>query len=589
MKKIVLAALIGLLLFTACDEGTKQTDSIPEPTMTVEAQDDALILDDIDISSIKIKNLSTNDETILIKDGIIKEFCSLLSRMKYKKTDEQWEMYHEAEIFVNGDTALKISLAARAVSVSKKVRFGDTVLEKGIYEAEDWLERHVDKFCEGTVLDPQNLEAPARLTMPEEAVRVELSDMGSSKINQYEVQTQLLDFVKSNFSGQKFELLESKRIFDYDALEKQRLDMLKKCRAMIIEYSDGYVSVESQNNYNEIISTSYVTLLELPEKPGNYQMFTERMIIDIKADEQFLKGFDEVFNANKVSKDLKPDEIEAIYNEKRPYYMEYISKNLGIEGWYGREPLELEKRKINLDDKGEPYEVLGFYNGFDLRLLIFKEDKFIDCIEFGGRNAGTEYRLEKAKDKIFFVGKSCKGYGTGEARYFEDWYMIDEQGKKLVISFPYDDFSQSHLGGYGLNAKSIKLTDGDDAKLEVDYTVTKYYLLNLDVVDEYGQIEVKDTKKVVFKWDDEKLVFVSEYVPDEMGITEISPESKKINEKCTNILKDKYKQLTEIVEEISEESDINRKEIVKGSIEYFLNDCEDCDEKRALLELLGKS
>jgi len=137
MKKIVLVALIGLLLFTACDENTKQTDSKTEPTMTAKAQDDVMRLDDIEISSIKIKNLSTNNETILIKDGIIKEFCSFLNGMKYKKTDEQWGMTYEAEILINGETALKINLAARAVSVSRKVMLGDTVIEKGIYEAED--------------------------------------------------------------------------------------------------------------------------------------------------------------------------------------------------------------------------------------------------------------------------------------------------------------------------------------------------------------------------------------------------------------------------------------------------------------------
>jgi len=54
-----------------------------------------------------------------------------------KKTDEQWGMTYEAEILINGETALKINLAARAVSVSRKVMLGDTVIEKGIYEAED--------------------------------------------------------------------------------------------------------------------------------------------------------------------------------------------------------------------------------------------------------------------------------------------------------------------------------------------------------------------------------------------------------------------------------------------------------------------
>lgn len=587
MKKIVLIALIGLVLFTACDENKKQTDSILETTATAKVQDDVIRLDDIDISSIKIKNLTTNDETILLKDGIIKEFCSLLSGIKYNKTDESWEdMSHEAEILVNGDTVLKINMGAWSVSVNRKVAFGDTVMEQGTYEAKDSLQRYIEKYFEGTVLDPQYIEPSAKLVMPQDTIKAELSDMGSSKINRYELQESLFDFVKLNFSGQKFEHLEIKRIFDYDTIEKQRQDMLKKCRAIIIQYPEGYIGVESQNNYNETISASYITLLELAEKPGNYQLFTEKMIIDIKADEKFVKGFDDVFNANKVTKILKPDEIETLFNEKKPYYMEYISKNLGIEGWYGREPQELKKRKMNLDSKGETYEVLEFYNGFDLRLLIFKKDKFIDYIDFGGKQAGTENRIEKTGDKVFIVGKSCRGYGTGESRYFEDWYMMDEQGKKLVASFPYDDYYQPFYGGYTLKADSIKLTGGNDARLTVGYSVTKFYSINLDNANEYGQIEVKDTKKVVFKWDDEKSAFLSEYAPDEMGITEIPAKSKKLTEKCTAILKENYKKLTDIVEAF-DEMDVYIKENTEA-LRYFLDDCEDCEEKVALLEMLGK-
>ena len=95
------------------------------------------------------------------------------------------------------------------------------------------------------------------------------------------------------------------------------------------------------------------------------------------------------------------------------------------------------------------------------RLLFFKEDKFIDYIDCGHRTAGTEYRLEKVGDKIFIVGRKNREHGTGEERNFEEWYTLSDEGKKLVISFPYYDFIQPHRG-YELTANNIKIKYVED-------------------------------------------------------------------------------------------------------------------------------
>ncbi len=359
--------------------------------------------------------------------------------------------------------------------------------------------------------------------------------------------------------------------------------------AIIIGNSGGYLKVNSDNGYDELISAPNIVLSECAQKPGIYQLYANRAIIDIKADSDCIRGFEEVFDINaKESKDLTPDDIEALFNKKQDYYMDYICKNLGIEDWYGREPQSLEKSKMSLNNLKESYTVLSFNNGFTVRLLLFKENKFIDYIDFDGWRAGTEYRFERAGDKVFVVGKSCRGYGTGIARYFEDWYILNDQGKKLVVSFPYS--VNEHLlsfAGYNLNANSIKFNSKKEISITVDYSITMEYLVYIN--DEvYEALTVEDTKNVIFKWDDEKAVFISQYVVDDIGVTEIPPVSKGIKDKCTDILKNKYQEFIRMASATAEERDVDKVEYLKGAWNNFLNDCEDCDEKAALLEILNK-
>lgn len=298
---------------------------------------------------------------------------------------------------------------------------------------------------------------------------------------------------------------------------------------------------------------------------------------------------EDVINLNeKEEKELTPDEIEALLNENANHFMDYIFKNLGIESWYGN-IIYFEKSRINLNDSKEQYTVLSLRDGFYLRLLIFKEDKFIDYIDFGGWNAGTEYRIEKAEDKVFVVGNSCRGYGAGIGRYFEDWYLLNEQGKKLVVSFPYR--INEHLesfAGYNLDATSIKFNPKEDIGITVEYSIIKDYFMD-DVnyymnTEGYEQITVEGTKKVVFKWDDEKTAFVSDYAVDDMGVTEIPPESMEITDKCTDILKKNYQKFNQMALAVNEVRDIDK---MNQLWKYFLADCKDCDEKVALLEILS--
>ncbi len=592
MNKLVLVALVGLLIFTACQEGTND-DNITALKTPAQIQDNIINFDAINISSIKIKELNTGQDSILIKDGIIQEFCGSLNGMKFTKIDESFIPEYEAEILDGGEPILKISFSGNVVSFNEKVMIGNKVIESGDYELENWISQNIEHFYEGKVLDPQNIELPANIYLPESEFELEIVDNGSTKVNQKEIYSQLFEFVTESFCNRKFEIVEYRRVDDFELMEQQKQNARENSRAIIINNSGGYLKVDSENEYDESISAPSIVLSEYAQKPEIYQLYANSMIIDIKAEDEFVRGFKDVFDTNaKQSRNLTPDEIEELFNEKQDHYMDYICKNLGIENWYGNEPQSLEKSKMSLNSHGKPYTVLSFVNGFSVRLLFFKEDKFIDYIDFGGKMAGTEYRFEKAGDKVFVVGKSCRGYGTGLSRYFEDWYLLNDQGKKLVVSFPYS-IHEYYLSfpGYNLNATSIKFNSKKDISITIEYNIKKDYFkdMNYYMNNEVNEeLTVEDTKKVVFKWNDEKAVFISEYVVDDMGLTEIPPESKEMKNKCTDILKKKYKKLTRMALAVTEEKDIDRIEVLKRVWEYFLNDCEDCDEKAALLEILSK-
>lgn len=589
MNKLIIATLVGLLVFTACDEGTKKVENKTVLPTDIKSADKIINLSEINISSIKIKDLNTGQDSILIKDGIVREFRDFLNGMKFTKTTEPWASEYVAEIFGGGESVLKISFSGRVVSFNEKVMIGNKVLERGDYELENRISDNIKHFYEGKVLDPQQIEVPANIYLPEAEFGLEMVDRGSAKVNQKEIYSQLFEFVTESFCNRKFEIVEYRRVDDFELMEQQKQNARENSRAIIIENFGSYIKVDSDNGYDEWISASNIVLSECEQTPGIYQLYANSSIIDFIADSEFVRSFRNVFDTNaKESKNLTPDEIEALFSENTPYNMNYICKNLGIESWSWREANRLEKHKKSLNGGEEPYTVLEFYNGINLRLLFFKEDKFIDYIDYGHKHAGTEYRLEKVGEKIFIVGRRCRNHGTGVDRNFEEWYILSDDGKKLVISFPYSDFIQSHNGGYDLTANSIKLNTEGEISLAVDYKVRKFYMLDIDIADEYGQVIIEGTKKVVFKWDEEKSAFVSEFALNDMGMTEIPPESKDIAGKCTYILKNKYQKLTEAMLLLDEETDRYVKENMKGSWELFLNDCEDCDEKTTLLEMLKK-
>jgi len=582
---LILAALVGILVLTACTEDEKKTDNeILLPTSA--RYENALNFNEIKISSIKIKDLNKGQDSILIKDGILQEFCYFIKSMNFTKTSEKWTYEYEAEIFEGGESVLKIAFSGRAISFSEKVIIGNTVLESGEYELDNWISDNVRFFYYGRVLDPQHIGTPATISLPGEISSVDICDKGNRKINQYEVYAKLHNFLEENFLNRKFEIIYAEKIYNRDLMEQNRQNAMKNYRSLIIENSPNFIEINSDSRYTQLISVSNYIVAEDLERTGIYQLYTDKMIIDIRADDKFVNGFNDIFGTNaKEEKSLTPDEIEVLFNEKQPYYMDYICNNLNIESWNGLEPNRLEKHKKVLNTREKPYTFLEFYNFFDLRILFFKEDKFIDYIDYGSRSAGTEYRLEENGDKVFIVGRRCRDHGTGLDRNFEEWYLLSDNGKKLVLGFPYLDFTQPGLWGYELIADNIKFNTGSDMSLTVDYTIRKFYNLDIDIDDDLGNVTVEGKKRVIFKWDDEKSEFVSEYDKNETGMFEIPPESDDIAVKCTELLKDNYQRLLEIMSSFPDTDELSAK-YMKDSWRDFLKSCVDCEEKSKLLEII---
>lgn len=299
-----------------------------------------------------------------------------------------------------------------------------------------------------------------------------------------------------------------------------------------------------------------------------------------------------------ASKNLTPDEIKKLYekntpyDENKPYYMEYICNKLGIEEWRGRPPEKLDITKQKLSKTGNSYTVVALSNPFDIRLHIFKGGSghpwsFIDYIDFGGRVAGIEYHLEASDDHVWVVGNSCRGYGTGVARYYQDWYEVTDEGKKLVLSFPYDEYSlHYHLGGHTIIADTINVENSGGMKVLADYTITKKYpLYYLDIADEDGMVNVSEKRNVIYIWDEAMRSFVSEYATDEDGVTVLTPESPGITRHCDEILEKHYEQLKMGLELIETESNEFTRDARIDELRKFLEDCSEGAKKTALLRM----
>ena len=251
---------------------------------------------------------------------------------------------------------------------------------------------------------------------------------------------------------------------------------------------------------------------------------------------------------------------------------------------------------MNLGKIGDCCTVVELSSYYNARLFVYTavsggEWQFIDAVDFGGRVAGTEYHIETGGDHVWLVGNSCRGHGTGESRYYQDWYEITDKGKRLVLSFPYDEYMVNYPGGYIIRADSVNTeTSGStgDIKVLADYTITKQYALELDIADENGMVNVNEKRTVEYIWNETKESFVSVYEVDESGLTIVETESTEITRQCDAILENYYNELKKGLNEIDKlEASFSRAARV-GGLKLFLKDCSEGNKKAELLSFLER-
>jgi len=553
---------------------------------------------ELDASVLKrvvITDLQQNNKVEYSEVGLIKELCALLGSLKYYEPETEWEPYYRVDfIDTRGDLALSITTSGRAVSFDRDIKINGVILKKGLYETEQWIYEHMIKFYEGQILDPACLGYPAGLKTPKEFIYQEISDKGNTKVNSYEVNTAIYNFLEQFFAGKKFNILKSRRYFSYGELEKAITDARQNSQSIIV-YTSGLESaleIYSDSPVKQFAKIDAIYLSEIPEKPGVYRMITGNMEFEIETGSDFAAGFKSIFEENRrVSRSLTPDDLKTLYEENKPIYMEYVCKNLGVTKWTERPPERLEITTVESGVPNDPYTAVSFYTPFEVMLLIYKGGngqpwRYIGYITFGGRGAAAEYGIETWNGHTWITGNRSGGHGTGESRYYHEWYELTDNGVRLVLSFPYDEYMVEYMGGYILKAEKIKIAAGDNMKIAVDFLLEKRYPLDLNISDDHGHVVISTKIQTEYEWDDKNGVFISGYPADELGTPLFVHENADITKQCDKILEQYYNELVDSIKDIeAENNEFSRRVRVEG-LKTFLDDCSDGRMKADLVKMI---
>lgn len=605
-RSLILLPLIGLLLAPACgrndiagiDHSPSNSEVITgktgEANSAEKANDEEV--DASGISKIIINDIENNTKSEHTDSGLIKEFCAFIDGLSYSTVDSEHYEYYKIELIdTNGDTAAIISVSGWTIEFDRDMNLGGKQIKEGVYNAGQWISPYIKKFSEGTVMDPVYIRYPAAIKIPDGMVTQQLSDHGNTKINSEEIHTGIYEFLYDSFVNREFMVINSGRYFDRSQLE-DRLSKIKNGSESIVVYfstSESFAEITADNGGKQCAKADEITIAAVSGKPGVFEFITNNMIFEIEAGNDFAGRFEAIFTANRsLDANLTPEDIRKLFEEKKPYYMEFICKNLGIEEWQGRDPDRLEISSQKLNEEKEPYTVVSIYNPFDVRLLFFSNEKgnppkFIDYIDFGGRYAGTEYNLETWNRHVFIVGNKCYGYGTGESRYYQDWYEFLPGGKKLVLSFPYDDYSFYHAGGYAIKADSIQIKTVEGIRVCADYTFTTWYPLQIDIAGNDGMVELKTRKTVEYRFDQSNGYFNSDHVACENGVMVVNPAPAEIMSQCNEILEKYYDELVESLKSGNAGENRYITEMRFDGMKRFLNDCAGSDKKAKLEEILN--
>ncbi len=554
------------------------------------ADDGHVKLDTMDIGGIMFRDLSEEQSAQYAMTNFINEFKSFISNQAYHITEDTWEEDYQVLLLdAENQPLLELSMSGRSVVFDRDVEINGSLYKKGTtYETGLWLNESMNQFLQGKVLNPVHMDYPAKVRIPREHYdTVDMVNAGSYNINQYETLEALRTFMDDSVAGRDFEIAGCERLYNDEVMQSEEAKAAQ-ARVLQINCSSTHLNITSGNTYDELVTGYSFSLYKDAEKPGLYRLATSGEVLFVKVDDTFDRAFQELFdNDLKSGYKLGAAEVEKLFEQKKPYFMEYLCRNLGMELWNKHPEDTLKRSSVKLDN-GNAYTMLSLKGPFDLRLLFFDKASgtFIDSMDFGGRAAGTEYTVHRSGKNAWIVGDRCRGYGTGIAVYNREWYTLDEQGKKLALSMPYRTVDVGPYGGSMFQANKIQLVDGDPVRLKVSYEITRIYVLETADADEYGQVEVTSEKQVEFVWDGSQREFISEFPVDDQGITQISHSCAGITEKCGAILEREYDRLLSGIEAMDSMEDDSERAYRANVYEFFLSDCPDGTKKAALRELL---
>lgn len=626
MKKILPLLLVLIFVLSACQGGPESRTDLTEAassdvgsatfadpeSVRVDASDNAESADSSaptkinasEISRIFIRD-SSGLETDVTDQNMIEEFCSLLENQKYTPIEKVSGEAYKAEFSdLSGRTLLTAIFKDNTVYFDHNITVGDIELSKGAYESSDWswtsFSFYLKHYIEGIVMNPASIQYPASLNMQashDDVFRLELIDKGNERVNTYDVYPMLYDFIYKSFIGNSFEITISKKYYDYEEFqyETDRTKQKSQCILVTFGSSDTRLPINSASAYDEFAMTYTITIAKNPDKPGIYKLITDRMVFEIKAYNGFSDEFDALFAKNaKADQQVTPDEIKELYDGRKPYYMEYVCKNLGIAEWNEVPSDRLEIGLMKLNPNSKPYTVVSISNNFNLRMLVYKQNadgsmSFIGDMDFRNWPNQAEYRLERTADKIWIAGTRYLGRGTGEFQCSQLWYRVTDTEVKPVLIFTYDDYHVGPYGGYTVKAKKVSLQKADSIKIIAEYDTSKIYNLYLDIADEYGAVELNGSKTVEFVWNEQQERFIAENEIDENDAFTILADTPEITKKCDELLKEHSIELGKVINGIPGEENEHKKAWRAESIKIFLNDCSDCPEKAALLNKLAEA
>ncbi|RCX19259.1 hypothetical protein DFR58_1033 [Anaerobacterium chartisolvens] len=588
LYKALIFALACVILLSACSNSRELATPSSNPILAARsAAQNASDFSSLHVKYIIIRDIQHQQEIEQKNPGIVNEFLQFLGEQKYSKSRDKWSDEYSVKLMGKDDKqVLEIFFSPRTVTLDSNIGFGDTMLEKGTYEVPGWITAYLKSYYDGQVLNPSNIKLPAVLKINGDIAGWELADKGSTKINLYDVVPRLNDIVNNSIAGRDYEITAYKTVYDPTEMESEAELMKSRNRCISINFdtSENFLEIDSSDDFKSYAKAAGMIIACLKDEPYIYSILTDQMIFTVRVDKELDRQFNQLFelNASTVHR-VTPDEIKALSDSRNPNFMEYVSKNLGLDGIELRPDYSFKIESVE-SGSGQLYKLLDFTDSYTTRLLIFrnipgKQADYIGNVDIKGWGDNIGYKIKKLGNKTFVVAeKNLMGHGTGFLAWFQDWYLIENDTVKAVLSIP-SIYEQGEAYGFNLELKDLKIKSARGLSLTASYNLSKYYDLKLPIADEYGYVTVKAAdKQVEFVWDDTRECFASKYRFDDRGIWDFISDSPEITNQCGKIFDKYHVQLeNDITAILSGPEDAKRWKV--RPYEAFLKDCKP-DEKK---------